>query len=601
MQHVQHAVGSGDDFLSWLSYMAATSNYVKLNPSVSATTHYRMDGGKLAIDPILMDEFLKQYANALDRGESLSVVERRTDIYKMHFDLDVLDHAPWTEADIHQTLQEIRVAMAECFLPEMAAQLLRAVVLLAPPKQVNDMWKTGIHVIYPDLQVDSAMGLTLRKVAVMRLNKLQRRLEPLNSWDDVLDRSVHVANGLRMVGSVKMSKCSLCASKRKKMKNVGFDKFVLCDDCSGRTLCNDGRAYTAFLLLDALGNKDLPGTEELRQNRYLCVKLSSIRCFSPVGLSRNSDFVLPPGIALEDPGAVKASARGAATLVVSRKEFRNKDKKQHVAGNNQLVPVLEKFLTSSPLMAQMGWTCSGNPYQEVSVIKVSYTKVNYLVNIEGPGSTYCNNKKGFHNSSKVYFDVRSKHLVQRCFSGKCAQASGADGASVAVSCKEYKSPAVKLPEDLRRLLFPAAPSKTLDVTTDELRQNVSQNMEGCAIVRRTPNKEKEQSVYLQRCLQQYAKRVDFLKHLSITTSMEAVPLTQNDMYPSSVSSQLCKYKSEEVEQFSAAQLLSMTEEVVLDLKSKGDPAASAGGTDTAGELGKKPKTSRKRKRVSDEQ
>ena len=116
------------------------------------------------------------------------------------------------------------------------------------------------------------------------------------------------------------------------------------------------------------------------------------------------------------------------------------------------------------------------------------------------------------------------------------------------------------------LLFPAAPFRALDVTVDELRQNVSQNMEGCAVVRRTPNKKKEQSVYLQRCLQQHAKRVDFLKHLSITASLEAVPLTKDVMYPSAVSSQLCKYKSEEVEQFSAAQLFSMTEEVVMDLQ-----------------------------------
>lgn len=578
-------MGYSDDFLSWLSNMAATTDYVKLNPSVPATTHYRMDGGKLAIDPIMMDEFLKQYAAALDRGEALSVVERRTDIYKMHYDLDVLDNQPWNEADIVKTLQEIRLAMAECFPPEKAAQLFRTVVLTAPPKQVNTMWKTGIHVVYPDLQVDSAMGLTLRKVAVMRLNKIQRRIEPLNSWDDVLDRCVHIANGLRMVGSVKMSKCMQCASKRKKMKNVGFDKFVLCDDCSGKTMCNDGRAYTAFLLLDSLGNKDVLGTEELRQNHFLCVKQSSIRCFSPVGLSRNPDFVLPQGISWEDPGAVKAAGKGS-TLVVSRKEFRNKDKKQQVQGNKQLVPVLEQFINSSPLMTQLGWTTPNNPYQDVSIIKVSYTKVHFLVNIDGPGSTYCNNKNGYHNSSKVYFELRSKHLVQRCF---CAKAPAtAEG----TPCKEYKSRPVKLPEDLRRLLFPAPKQPTVSASVDEIRQNVSQNMEGCAVNRRIPNKQKEETVYLQRCWQQHAKRVTFLKHLAITSALEAVPLTKDTMYPSSVSSQLCKYKSEEVEQFSAAQLYAMSDELVMDLQL---PVGTGG--EEEGTKPSKPAGTRKRKRT----
>lgn len=559
--HGPHAASSAPvDFLTWLSEMAASTEFVNLNPSVKDTTHYRMDGGKLCISPLLMDEFLAQYAAALDRGEVLSVVERRTDIYKMHYDLDVLDHQPWSEAVITQTLQEVRTAMAECFPPDKAAALFRTVVLTAPPKQVNGMWKTGVHVIYPDLEVDSAMGLTLRKVAVMRLNRLQRRLAPLNSWDDVLDRCVHVANGLRMVGSVKMSKCGQCIAKRKRLKNVGFDKFVLCDDCRGKTMCNDGRAYTACLLLDGLGNKDVEGTEELKQNRLICVTLSSIRYFKPVGMCRNPFFVLPPGISLEDPGAVKATGKGA-TLVVSRKDFRNKDKKQSVQGNSQLVPVLEAFLTSNPLMSQLGWTCADNPYQHMSVVKVTYTKVNFLVNVEGPGSTYCNNKNGNHNSSKIYFDVRSKHLVQRCF---CAKAPIGDGEP----CKEYKSRPVKLPEDLRKLLFPAAPAPALSASVDEIRQNVSQNMEGCAVVHRAPTKQQEKQVFVQRSWQQYLKRVDILKQFSITTPMEAVPWSKETSYPSSVSSQLCRFKTAEVDQFTAAQLCNMTEAVVEDLGSK---------------------------------
>jgi hypothetical protein len=152
MNHGMSHRGRVNDFLGWLSDMAATTSFVKLNPSVPATTHYRMDGGKLAIDPVMTDEFLKQYAAALDRQEVLSVVERRTDIYKMHYDLDVLDHQPWSEAQITSVLKEIRAAMAECFPPEKAAELFCTIVLTAPPKQVGDMWKTGVHVIYPDLQ-----------------------------------------------------------------------------------------------------------------------------------------------------------------------------------------------------------------------------------------------------------------------------------------------------------------------------------------------------------------------------------------------------------------------------------------------------------------
>ena len=80
-----------------------------------------------------------------------------------------------------------------------------------------------------------------------------------------------------------------------------------------------------------------------------------------------------------------------------------------------------------------------------------------------------------------------------------------------------------------------------------------------------------------------------MKHLSITSALEAVPLTKDIMYPSLVSSQLCKYKSDDVEQFSAAELCAMTEEVVLDLK----PVPME-------EIPTSRKPPRKRKRVAEE-
>ena len=574
--------GASDvDFMGWLTKMASdptTNKFVNLNPKVSETTHYRMDGGKLAIHPILTDVFLQAYANALTNGEVISMVERRTDVYKMHYDLDVLDLQVWNEEKTIDVLREIRLAMAECFPPEKATELFRTVVLTAPPKQVNNMWKTGIHVIYPDLQVDSAMGLTLRKVAVMRLNRRQRRVEPLNAWDDVLDRCVHVANGLRMVGSVKMSKCVQCAAKRKRLKNVGFNQVVLCDSCNGKTMLNDGRAYTAFLLLDSFGNKDVAGTEQLKQNRCACVHLASIRCFSPLGVSRNPDFVLPPGITWEEPSA--KDTKGRTNIVVSRKEFRDMDKRQ-LNGNSALVPLLEQFLTTSPFMSQLAYTTPGNPYKDVFVIKVLYNKSTrapcYLVNVDGAGSTYCNNKGACHTSSRVYFEFRSKHMVQKCF---CAKVAAVEGA---VPCSKYSSPKVALPEDLRRLLFPPSPVQVLDVAEDVLRGNVVQNMKSCAVVKKVVNRKKVEAEFLQTCWTDYKKRLDLLEHVNITSSLEPVPLSKETMYPSRVSSALCKLTSEQVETASAAELYRMTESLVMDLKAEG----------------KEPRKNRKRKRSED--
>jgi hypothetical protein len=519
-----------------------------------------MDGGKLFIDQVMMDEFLKQYALALDRKEVISLVERRTEVYKMHYDLDVLDSEPWSEAVIIHVLQAVRTAMTTCFPEEKSNQLFRAIVLTAPPKQVGHMWKTGIHVIYPDLEVDSAMGLTLRKVAVMHLNKIQRRLEPHNSWEDVLDRCVHVANGLRMVGSVKMSKCNTCAVKRKKMRNVAFDRFVLCDDCAGKSMVNDGRAYTGFLALDSLGEKIESDTESLRQNHLFCVKQSSIRCFSPLGAVKNGFFLLPPGIAMEEPTGRDLRKKG--TLVVSRKELREEDKKR-VMGNNQLVPLLEQFLTSNPLMSQLKFNTPENPYRDMSVIKVIYHKTKssclYLVNVDGPGSTFCNNKAGCHNSSRVYFEFRSKYMVQRCF---CPKTPVVDGG---MPCKDYTSPKVLLPEDLRKVLFSTEPSKSLGLEVSVLKNNTTRNMPSSTSNPPLSKRKLEKSL-LKTSWQRYQKQVEFLHHLSITLSVEPVPLTKDAMYPSCVSSQLCKLSSVQVEEASASELFGWTDSIVKDLK-----------------------------------
>ena len=253
--------------------------------------------------------------------------------------------------------------------------------------------------------------------------------------------------------------------------------------------------------------------------------------------------------------------------MVSRKEFRDNNKKQ-VQGNSRLVPVLEQFINTSPFMSQLAYTTPENPYRDVSITKVMYHQTKsgkgmlYLLNVDGPGSTFCNNKNGYHNSSKVFFEIRDKFLLQRCFCGK----AGADGG---VPCKEYKSRKVTVPQDLRLLLFPAPASKALDVPIDQLRDNVSRNMMGCAVPRVVATKQHrklKQTAFLQACWLQQKKRVEYLEHLAITTGLEQVPLSKEVMYPSRVSSQLCKFTSEQVETATAEQLYHMTEDVVLDLK-----------------------------------
>ena len=347
------------------------------------------------------------------------------------------------------------------------------------------------------------------------------------------------------------------------------------------------------MVLNSRGDVDEEATHQLRTSHLFCVQQASIRCFDPLGAKKNELFTIPPHFTEE---VYTSPVSRAVDFTQTRKELRIKRAQRNALNsNNLLIQCLEMFINTNPLMSQLKYRAPANPYKDVVVTKVLFQKGKvYLVNIEGPGSTFCINKGACHNSSHVYFEVKATGLVQKCFCKKVTPKP----------CSEFASPSVTLPVDLLRLLFPNV-AESFKVPSAVLKQRTAVNMQGC--LRTVSGKQKRQVAY-QSCVSNYKKQVEYYMHLALHGSHEdkeaGVPLSKDVMYPSNVSSQLCRFTTEQIETASAKDLMALSEEMVRDLvvpvvpnsrSTTGGTGGTGGtGTTTAAKGGARRGTKRKR-------
>lgn len=164
-------------------------------------THLLLTGGRLAVPDDSHGNFLNVYTNAVLRGEAVSVVEMKTAIFRLFFDVDASFDDPEEARGLLDAFQTINALVAEFWVQE---ELPRLVVCGAPPKlQDNGMYKVGFHLVWPRIYVNSPIALTFRELVIERF--------PEASWEAVLDPCVFKANGLRMLYSYKNAEARVYA------------------------------------------------------------------------------------------------------------------------------------------------------------------------------------------------------------------------------------------------------------------------------------------------------------------------------------------------------------------------------------------------------
>lgn len=177
-----------------------------LRGSEDRPTHLLLDGGKLLVPDRDAGDFLNWYANKVVQGAPLAVVELRTPVFRMLFDLDI-KHPVALEPPFHDIAALAQRVVSEFFempdVPDGPRDAPRLVVLTTPPKTLPDgVVKAGRHLVWSNVFVTQPTALAVRDAFVAALDEgfPGACTEP---WDTVVDKCVLVRNGLRMPWSTK--------------------------------------------------------------------------------------------------------------------------------------------------------------------------------------------------------------------------------------------------------------------------------------------------------------------------------------------------------------------------------------------------------------
>ncbi|CAN0445037.1 unnamed protein product, partial [Pylaiella littoralis] len=186
-------------------------------------THTIMSRGTLYVQEDLYDEFLGVYGGEIKRGNvTLAYSEKRSsDVFRMYFDLDILDKSVLSEAKVLEIVKQVQ-RTTSMFFVDFPDDVFKCVVSRTKTKEVKvyeTFTKNGIHLNFPKLLVKMKIALQIRLSVVNKLDKVfgPRKIGK-NPWSDVIDKAPY-NNGLKMTGSVKTEQCKKCdSSKRNKSR-----------------------------------------------------------------------------------------------------------------------------------------------------------------------------------------------------------------------------------------------------------------------------------------------------------------------------------------------------------------------------------------------
>jgi len=168
-------------------------------------------GGKYFVPDESRSDFHGALAKGIAGGEIINIVEQRKEVFNFLVDVDMNMRSPVTDDQFYQIAMAIRDAVATfCDSPG------KIIVSTAEPLEKVDkmgikMYKSGLHMNWPELPVtaDQAMELRYKILSFLDHYKVQP-LEEEIIWPKVLDNSVYKGSGLRMMWTRKPEKHLIC-------------------------------------------------------------------------------------------------------------------------------------------------------------------------------------------------------------------------------------------------------------------------------------------------------------------------------------------------------------------------------------------------------
>jgi hypothetical protein len=183
--------------------MSKLKNWLKsegfYNTTETKPSHLLYDGGKIYVPRSKEIDFLKKYAEELKNGSKLYYVETRPKIFRYMIDLDITDKEYWSEEKIIKVCRFIQMVVNEFYDINYSIY-----VITSPEKKKKEGIHTGIHIIWPNVYINSKMAIILRKAIIQKIyEELEITIE--KKWEDIIDEVIYTRNGYRMVGSDKMT------------------------------------------------------------------------------------------------------------------------------------------------------------------------------------------------------------------------------------------------------------------------------------------------------------------------------------------------------------------------------------------------------------
>jgi hypothetical protein len=358
-------------------------------------THFMFDGGKLDISEdhetfqIMYSKYIK-YKNC--------IVERKTEFFKFFIDFDILSEEIINLDDYVILIQN---TLSNLYKNNSLVCIVTGADKNKEISKNGTMYfKQGFHLHWPDIIVDKATSLAIRKNLIVNLtNVFGKNEKHYDSWEKIIDRCVYENNGLRLVGS---DKCTISDGN----KNYEERIYVLKDVYTG-----DKRDEALFDLY----NKDT----------YQLVKNTSIR----------SDY------------KSITEARGLVEYVEIEENTESKcGNLITLSRNSQEYKAIEKFFKLHAV---------GYRVEDIRAISQVKDKCMYLINSK---SKYCQNKQDFHSNNHIYFKLSPSGLCQKCMSenhgihGPCREFQSTcvpitTSLESALNWKKPKSKEIKKPQD----------------------------------------------------------------------------------------------------------------------------------------------------------
>lgn len=490
------------------------------NLKVDDCNYLRLNGGKAQVPEQSEDEFFATLATDVALGNENFFVQRRGPVYPLFMDIDYDSKtlAIVSDEEFHALYGVILHCMREIYA-DTSAEARRMIVCSAAPKLRKkdgiDVQKTGKHVVFPDIFVDSTIATSLCRAFSDYAASSQRLQKCPNlsiaDLEDLFDKSVYESNGIRMLYNHKATACLPCLKKKKQKTRelqrhhnkqvkewldskgtarplvepkplvVPFFRDESCAACFGRGYVYEGRPYRPTEVFDG----DLvPLPDELgrlQANVIYALKQCSVRPpasraiqATPFSNSERIDKYLDEssgakaktikrhktaGVAAEASGG-GGGGGGWADISSADEAFQALD-----------VFIYKRFRPNAPGMPRL----DAEVAEETDAHAISTLRRSPDGNafIASSISRYCVNKQAempknpSHERSRVYFCVLRKspqadsnvYVSQRCHSKKVYNGG---------PCDKFRGPPVALPRNIVDLLWPPPPKTDDDIQNDEL-------------------------------------------------------------------------------------------------------------------------------------